>query len=389
VPNVTPGALTPVERQIMVLTSAAHFFTHLFMLVFPTVAVLLARDWDVPIGDLLELAAPGFALYGLMAMPFGIWSDRAPGSMPVVVGLLGMGAGSLLCAVAETRWEIAGALAVIGAFAAAYHPAGLGLISHGVRRREWALGINGSFGSGAVAVAPALSEILAASLGWRGAFVALGVPAIAIALLFAARPIRVSKDTVPPRPEEDVSEKLLTVNFAILCVGMTLGGLAYRGASVVLPTLFYERIDWIGHGVATSIAYSLAVVMNYVGGRLAERFEARRTYVTMHALSLIPVILTAWAWDFSLLLAAGLYAGFALGTQPAENTLVGRLSPPSKRGVAYGTKFTLAFGIGSLSVPLVGRLLATGGTELVMLTISGFVAGLVCVAVILDRRLRS
>ncbi len=361
------------------------------MLVYPTIAVVQARHWGLPVGDLLTLATPGFMLFGLMALPFGAWADRAPGSLPVVVGLVGMGAGSLFCATASEGqlWHIAVGLGLVGAFAAAYHPAGLGIISHGIPRREWALGVNGVFGTGGVAVAPGLAEVLSETIGWRGAFVALGIPALVIGAWYLLRPIRVVPGEADPPAASEPARRLWSPNFFILCIGMTVAGLAYRGVSVVLPTLFDQRVEWLGHGIATSMVYSLAAVMNYVGGHLAERFSAPKIYFWMHAASFPWLVLTADLWGFPLLVVTGLYAACALGMQPAENTLVGALSPPDRRGVAYGVKFTLAFGIGSLSVPLVSHLLATVDTTGVMLTLSGFSALVVLTAAVLERRLRS
>ena len=370
----------------MVLTCAAHSFTHLFMLVYPTIAVIQAHAWGVDVADLLPLTVPGFVLYGLMAVPFGRWADRSGGWLPVTVGVLGMGLGAILCGVAEERWHIAVGLGVMGLFASAYHPAGLGLISHGMRRKEWALGFNGAFGSGAVALAPGLSEVLADSLGWRGAFIALAIPALVVGVASLMLPIRVrgperpvvATDTGPEQP-------LFTRPFIVLCVAMTLGGLAYRGASVVLPALFEERVSFVGHGIATSITYSLAVLMNLVGGHLAERFGPRRVYVGFHALSLPPLIFTAWLSGLPLLLLAALYAGCALGTQPAENSVVAALTPTSRRGVAYGVKFTLAFGVGAAAVPVVAWLLKHHGTAAVMHALTAVVACLVVVVLLGSR----
>ena len=51
-----------------------------------------------------------------------------------------------------------------------------------------------------------------------------------------------------------------------------------------------------------------------------------------------------------------IYFFFLLGMQPMENTLVARLSPPAFKHSAYGAKFVLTFGIGSLAVIVAGVL---------------------------------
>ncbi len=358
------------------------------MLVFPTIAVIQARQWGVPIADLLLLATPGFVLYGLGALPAGSWADRVGSSLPLGVGVLGMGVGLVICGLGD-RLQIAIGLGVVGLCASTYHPVGLGLISRGCSRPAWALGVNGSFGSAAVAIAPGLGEILAEALGWRGAFLALAVPAAITGVAILMFPIRLSKEPTPDEaPAAELQKgptRLFSRRFLLLCVGMTLGGLAYRGNSVVLPALFEERVAFMGPGIATSLTYSLAAGMNLLGGHLAERRGNVRIYLLFHALSLPALIATAWLSGIPLLLAGAIYAGAALGTQPAENSLVAQLSPRHQHGRAYGIKFTLSFGVGALAVPLVAWLLERHGTTAVMLALSVFIGGLVVVALTLSR----
>jgi hypothetical protein len=67
------------------------------------------------------------------------------------------------------------------------------------------------------------------------------------------------------------------------------------------------------------------------------------------------------------------YLFFLLGMQPIENTLVARLSPKRFHHSAYGTKFVLAFGVGSLAVKLVGAIEIRSGIESVF-TVMGMIS---------------
>ena len=373
------------ERRILALTSVAHFFTHLCMIVYPTLVVAQARDWHVPVSDLWLAMIPGYVLYGLGAIPAGLWADRRHTHVPLIVGLIGMGAGAAACSAAGSVGSMAAGLGLMGLFASLYHPAGLGLITRGVRRSQRALGINGAVGSFALAVGPAAAEGLEVAVGWRGAFVAIAALATLSGLAFAAYPIRVAP--LPPaaaRPT-DGSARLLSVPFLVLCVAMMFNGLAYRGNTTVLPTLFEARVGFIGHGVATSLTYSIGVLMNWAGGHLSERYPPRRVFLALHSLSLVPLALTAFASGLPLLLLAGVYLGCALGMQPAENGLVARLAPPARTGVAYGIKFTLSFGVGALAVPLARWARDALGWEGVQLLSAAFVAVVVVAALWLQR----
>lgn len=59
---------------------------------------------------------------------------------------------------------------------------------------------------------------------------------------------------------------------------------------------------------------------------------------------------------------------------PAENTLVARYAPPQWRGLAYGLKFILAFGVSGLGVLLEGRLFDLSGDFIWLFTLLAAVA---------------
>src|SRR4051812_50183987 len=48
-----------------------HFVDHLAMLVFPTVVIALAREWDRSYSELLPLTIGGFIAFGAFALPAG------------------------------------------------------------------------------------------------------------------------------------------------------------------------------------------------------------------------------------------------------------------------------------------------------------------------------
>jgi len=360
------------------------------MLVYPTLAVIQAGEWGIPLPELLLLTFPGFLLYGLVAIPVGIWADKRGGWEPLTAGLIGMGVGALLCGQATNPTEMAVGLAVIGLFAGAYHPAGMGLITQGIERSSWALGINGMYGAGAVAVAPGLAELLCQWVGWSNTFYVLAIVPLLLGAVFIFMPIHLEK-TPSESKEKAFSNRdlssLWTPGFLLLCAAMTVNGIAYRGNTVVLPTLMDDRVPFLGHGVATSITYGFAMVMNYLVGRLTEKFSAQGVYVVFIALSLPPLIATAWLSNLPLLIVASMYGACALGLQPAENTLVAHFSPDRVRSRAYGIKFTLTFGVGALAAPLVSKLLTTADLATVQLTLSAFWAVFLIVAIALKARI--
>lgn len=362
------------------------------MLVYPTIAVLQAEAWNVSVASLLPLAFPGFILYGLGSIPMGLWVDRTGGWLPMVLGMFGMSTGAMICslATANSLWILSLGLGLIGLSASAYHPAGMSLITRRLKRSAWGLGINGSFGSAAIALAPITAEILSLRWGWQQTFVLLAIPSLCLGVLCAFYPISHAHEQGEPPPSAPTMtdiRKLFTAPFIILCVAMAVGGLVYRGNTLLFPTLFDHRVSWMSHGVATSIVYGMGAVMNIAGGYLAERFSFERVYLALHICSWPFLLATAWLTETPLLFVASIYAACAVGMQPAENSLVAHLTPPSRRGIAFGIKFTMVFGVGALAVPLVSTILSWKGLTAVQLSLSGSVLILVGVVTWLCIRL--
>jgi MFS family permease len=380
-PDRSPTAVRATERNILVVTSAAHFLVHLYMLVYPSLALALQADFELSLGAVLALSFWMYLLYGVGALPAGILADLIGSKPMLVLCLLGCG-GCAVWASVGSAGNLPVALAGLGLFASIYHPCGMSLISQGVGRRGWALGINGVFGNLGVVFAPFLTGLLTATVGWRGTYLVLALPAIAVGLLAIRLPVR-GPAVAPATASPGSNRRRRVYYFALLCIAMTLGGVAYRGQTLVLPAFFQERIDFLARLIEglnwwptfgtrtvtatflTSVAYLAGVFGMMAGGSLADRKDLRKLYLLFHAVSVPLLLCLAYLADLPLLLCALAYSFFAFGMQPIENSLVAVLTPTSLRSTGYGLKFILTFGLGSVAVHLVGSWQAAGGLQAV------------------------
>ena len=64
----------------LAFANVGHLFTHLLMLLYPTVVLALEGRYGLSYGELLALSLPGFVLYGVAALPAPI---AAGGVAPV------------------------------------------------------------------------------------------------------------------------------------------------------------------------------------------------------------------------------------------------------------------------------------------------------------------
>jgi MFS family permease len=355
------------EKKIIVLTSYCHFLSHFYMLIFPALVIPLTKYFEMPIPEVLSLGFLMYLLFGLGALPMGFVTDLWNGRRMLTLYLLGLGAFSLLAGVSRQPTFLMVSLTFIGFFASIYHPAGMGLISKGCRRRGYALGINGVFGNLGLGLAPIVTGIVTYWFGWRTIYVVLG------ALVFISSIVLffVHIDETPVQTEASKAEgkkRRYLLYFAVLCVCMMLAGFCFRGTSVVIPAYFEQAIPFLNNSLnrlsfiklsgaktlaataLTSIVYLFGMLGQMTGGRLADKLDLRLGYFSFHLIALPFMVLMTQFTDIPLFAFTMTYAFFALGMQPIENSLVASLTPERLRSTSYGFKFIFTFGVGSVSV---------------------------------------
>jgi MFS family permease len=104
----------------------------------------------------------------------------------------------------------------------------------------------------------------------------------------------------------------------------------------------------------TSVIYVVGIGGQLFGGKMADRSELRWLYLIFNAISLPFVIMMAYGTEQFLFVASAVYVFFALGIQPIENSLIAKFTPQRWRSTGYGLASVLIFGVGSLSIYLVG-----------------------------------
>ena len=76
----SPARMTPVERRIVAYTSIAHGLSHAVELVYGTVLVVIAIEFDASLALLGAVSNASALAYSVMAVPAGQAADRL-GSM--------------------------------------------------------------------------------------------------------------------------------------------------------------------------------------------------------------------------------------------------------------------------------------------------------------------
>ncbi len=368
----------------------AHSYSHLFILLYATVVLVLEREWGLSYADLQWLSVPGFVMFGAAALPAGWLGDRwsAPGMMGVM--FIGLGAAAIFTGLSSGTAGLLIGLTAMGVFAAIYHPVGIPWLVKNAVNPSRALGLNGVFGSLGTALAAIVAGGLADFWSWRAAFVVPGAVSLLTGVFFvmAMRRGLIVEAETDRRPHPASSTGDMRRSFMVLALTVVSTGMVYQATSVGLPKIFDERlggmfadgdISALGVGGFVTIAYICAAVAQVIGGELAERFRLKSVYV-FSLLIQVPVMLVAWSLNNPILIAAAaLMVSLSVLGQPAENTLLARYTPLAWRARVFGAKFVLTLGVSSIGVSLVPALHGmTGSLDALFFVMMGFagVAGL-------------
>lgn len=354
------------DRRVLQVTCYGHFLSHFNMLVFPAVVLPLKDHWQISMSEVLETSFWMYLLFGITALPWGLAADRWGAKRLMMLYYAGAGTGGLISAFfLDSPLLFSLSLALIGLFSGIYHPAGLGLISKTTRRMSYAMGINGMFGNLGLASAPLIAGLINWIWGPQTLYMLLGLLNLSGVIMMMIHPL-------PAAKQQEDKTKAPAANslspFLILLGAMMLGGIAYRGATVVLPAYLelknqtiYQSLSSIGGTalsqnllatLATSFIFLVGMVGQYIGGRIAEKTDARFSYLWFHVITVPLAFVLAVTGDMMLILVAVAYFFFLLGMQPIENTLVAQLTPRHLQHSAFGTKFVLTFGVGALAVKM-------------------------------------
>lgn len=361
--------MTSEERKIIMITCYGHFMSHFNMLFFPALVLPLAHFYQTDLSDVLSRSFWMYCFFGITALPWGIAADRWGSRKLMMIFHIGAG----MCCIGAGIWMenilfMSAWIAGIGVFSGIYHPSGLGWISRSVTRISFGMAINGIFGNLGLAVAPLISGLINWKFGIKAMFFFAGVlNFIGILLLIILPVLSESKQS----KSTDFDRKKMITPFLILLSAMMLGGVAYRASTIILPAyfelknqaifdFFIQFFKGISPNLIATISVSSAFVAGmigqYTGGRVAEHYDLRRCYLIFHLITIPLAIIMTFVSNLFLIVITMIFFFFMLGMQPIENTLVAKLSPPHFLHSAYGTKFILTFGVGSLSVKMVAAI---------------------------------
>jgi MFS family permease len=362
------------RRLVSLLLNVAHGIDHMFLLIFATAVGSIAMDFGYANwADLMPYAVGAFAMFGLGSMPAGRLGDLWGRRVMMIVFFIGIGIAALLTAATQNAWQLAAGLSLIGVFAAIYHPVGIPMLVQNVPNPGAVIGMNGLAGNLGIAVAAIVTGFLVKWLGWRAAFVVPGLISIVCGIVFA---IVCPKETEAPSKRKEkakvsLSPAMLVRAFTVMTVAAVAGSLVFNFTTNGNAQLLSERFAGVIEdpallGTMLAAIYAIASLAQLVVGRLIDAMPFKPLQLWMSIIQVPLLILAAYAqnwWMFVSLLAVMV---FVFGSIPFTDAMIVRYVDDRLRSRVAGMRLTVAFGISSLAVWLLGPMVKGMGFATLM-----------------------
>ena len=357
------------DRARFLFLNVGHAYDHLFMLLFPTVVLVLEREWNRPFAELLPYALGGFIAFGLGALPAGLLGDRWSRPHMMTVFFLGIGGASILTGMAAGPWGLAAGLTLIGLFASIYHPVGVAMVVQGVENVGLRLGVNGVAGNLGVAAAALTAGALAELIHWRAAFIVPGAVSVAtgIGFFFFAlgdKGAEGKSQGNKGRQRAQISGSLVRV-FVVLGLVAIFGGVIFHSTLVSLPKMFAVRLGGVTDSafqvsLLVSMVYVMGAFSQVLVGLMLDRYPLRGILMLVAAVQIPFMVAAPQVTDWALVALTTMMVFTIFGTIPIQDTLVARYTTEDWRSTVYALKYLLGLGISPVAVGLVAWIY--GGT---------------------------
>ena len=383
--------IPPLSRDARVigLVGAAHFFSHFYQLVLPSLFVFMAESTGRSYVELGLLVTVFSVMSGVVQTPIGIMVDKIGARWPLILGSAILSASVLGYGLVDS-YEGMLVLAVIGGAAnAIYHPADFSILAGKVHEKRLgrAFSLHSVAGNMGWALAPVVMVPLASFYSIETAFIVAGCMGLATSAVLVLQVGHLDTDTNRGKRVQRQTKtkpaatgaanpgwKLLLTRAALLLLAfqiihaMAFGGI--RNFSVAALTAFTDNpTEWIA---AALTGYLIgASVGNLAGGYAADKTGRPHLIFYFSILSIAAMTALIGTVDMSavVLVIVFVIAGALNGTLlPVRDLLVRALAPKEQLGTLYG--FTSSgLSLGNAITPLIyGWLMDNGNPRWIFYT---------------------
>lgn len=348
---------------VNLLLNLAHGIDHMFLLIFATAVGTIAIEFGFANwADLMPYSVGAFALFGLGALPAGRLGDLWGRRIMMIIFFFGMGVAAILTALTQNAWQLAAGLTLIGAFAAIYHPVGIPMLVQNVPNPGAVIGLNGLVGNLGIALAALLTGLLIKWIGWRAAFAIPGVLSIICGILFT---IKCPPETHSPskgkgaKAAVQLTPAMLARAFFVMTAAAITSSILFNFTTNGNSQLLTERFRGVVEdpamlGMLLGLIYAMASFAQLVVGNLIDRMPFKRLQWWISIIQVPCLIIAAYTQHWAMFVALLAVMVFVFGSIPFTDAMIVRYVDDRLRSRIAGMRLTVAFGISSAAVWLLG-----------------------------------
>ena len=386
---MTPNAYVPdaATRRSIAFLNVAHGLDHFVLLIYPTVVIGLDVVYHRTYSEMIALSTAAFVAFGVFSLPAGWLADRWSRRNMMALFYGGCGVSLIGAAAAPNLTALAVALFALGMFASIYHPVGMAMLIEASQARGRTLAFNGVCGNLGVSLAAGISAGLATWLGWRAAFLAPAVVALAVAVAY----VWLTPDdghhvkNRVKKPAVSLTPRLAVVMFGLFIVIALTSGTTFNLLTIALPKIVDERLA--AH-VPLLLAGSVATLVLICGGlaqlcvgRLVERFSAHVMFAAITVMGFLGNLWAAHADGIPLMVALAVAIAAIYGQVTVNDMVLARYTADAWRGRVYAVRYFLLFVSAAAAIGMISVLHERGGFGLV-LAVNAAIAFVICIATV-------
>jgi len=353
------------------------------------------------------LMAAHHIIAGLAQFPGGWLGDRFSRRVVIAVGLAGVGLTAVAVGLSSTYYLLLVVLFINGIFGGAYHPSATSILSNYFeeKRRGKVIALHLIGGSIGFMIGPILGGLIANVMGWRFAFIILGIPTVVAALLALVK-LRgyaqlesgqslakaTVEDSTSPRRTAGLSNlgRVLRPVAGITALAISIQ-LVVGSAVAFFPVYLVDKhaIDPSHAAMWLGVLRGGAVAGSLFGGWLSDRW-GRKNAIILTLLATGPVFYLLTALPFNPALVA-VFVVFGMLMQMRQATIQPFLmdsTPPALRGTVFGIYFGLSMEGSSLVQPIAGHYMDVFGIVNVFHVIGLLGIAMSLVTLVLIRKLK-
>jgi len=315
----------------------------------------------------------------------------------MAAGLGGVGLTAVAIGLTSAYYPMLLVLVVMGLFAGLYHPSAAPMLSghFEASRRGRVLAIHMVGGTLGFTLAPVLGGLTAKMLGWRFAFIILGLPTLISALLVLKLLKLVSRpSTTDVSPAKSGKRQVVAIfqvlrPVAIVLTLAILTQLIAGSAGAFIPLYLVDK-----HNVAPAYAAMMLGIIrgggiagSLFGGWLSDRWGRKNAaFLALVATGPMLFILTKLPFNIVLMVVFALFGLVMFLRQVTLQPLLMDSTPPELRSTVFGIYFGLSIEGMSLAQPIAGHFMDIFGIVEVFDIIALISIALSLVALLLVRR---